>query len=39
VLNGDILQAANEFHKTNGWPKGCNTLFIALIPNVIVCKS
>lgn len=35
VIEGDIVEAVKYFHRSNQFPKGCNSSFITLIPKVI----
>jgi len=34
TLKSDIMEAMLAFHKTGGFPKGCNASLISLIPKV-----
>nr|GEV13522.1 retrovirus-related Pol polyprotein from transposon TNT 1-94 [Tanacetum cinerariifolium] len=38
IVSGDVTNAIKEFFISNSFPKGCNCLFIALIPKVIDAK-
>nr|GFA21609.1 RNA-directed DNA polymerase, eukaryota, reverse transcriptase zinc-binding domain protein [Tanacetum cinerariifolium] len=38
IVSGDVTNAIKEFFISSSFPKGCNSLFIALIPKVMDAK-